>query len=548
MSMKWPKLHDIFAFRPPVNAAPVQATDDDFSAGVDTAETPTDPRQIHWQKIRFDNTIRLWVSIPTYLVCIVLWTGGVMSDLIPMTVVFSLYVVLVFAALTVFFNLSNTRLADFCLSGLDLIAMSFSVYYTGGVASPLYFIYFVPLIVHAFHRDWGVILFNGFGGVILYGVAGVLSLSEVRAAALTDLAARLVFMMLTVAIACLALNLLRRKDEADRQRLVRVRAAATLTHRLNLACAVKELGAIIHDVEPELAAAIGGGRKISLRTLLRVAPAQLHPSETSGIPISLSACPAAASNSQVVNHPSDGALECHWEMPARSRLCVPISISEAEFFGVMSVSSGESGPFSEEDQRFVRFVARSVALCAHRLQQMDELRRAVEMGSCVTAAYLASARSSTATVQAIVEGALSLVPADQATVFLWNKKTRRLEAEATRGDCPADEQGLKVQSGEGVVGRAFEERAPRWTSNLRAEPAYRDRKTSLRVLLAVPLQTIKGDTIGALTMSRMAGGTEFDESEIAVAAAFAHRAAHALTAAELHEDSHRPGGRAAEAA
>ena len=548
MSMKWPKLRDIFAFRLPVGTAAIQSADDDFATGVDSADSPSDPEQVRWQKIRFDNTIRLWVSIPTYLVCIVLWAGGAMSDLIPITAVFSVYIALEFVVLTTFFNLKSTRPAEFLLSGLDLIAMSFSIYYTGGVASPLYFIYFVPLIVHAFHRDWGIILFNGFGGVILYGVAVLLSLSEVRAAALTDLAARLVCMLLTIAIACLALNLLRRKDEADRHRLVRVRAAATLTHRLNHACAVKELPSILGDLESEIAAAIGGMRQVHVRTLLREGTSQLRACGSQGFSTSIHLCPATVSNGGVTNHQLDGALECHWEASARSRLCVPISISDAEIFGVMSVGSMEAGPFSEEDQRFVRFVSRSIALCAHRLRQMEELRRAVEMGSCVTAAYLASARSLTATVHAIVEGALSLVQAEQSTVFLWNKRTRKLEAAASRGERPTDETGLTFSSGEGIVGRAFESREPQVTSNLKDEPGYRNSKSAIRSLLATPLQTIKGEVIGVLTISRLQGGTEFGEEEVAIVSTFAHRASYALRAAESHDISQRRNGPRAEAA
>ncbi len=549
--MKWPRLKDIFAFQPPVDAASLlPADDDDFPSESEISDTPSDANEVRWQKIRFDNTIRLWVSIPTYLICAALWAGGAMADMIPMTVVFSAYVALELVSLTIFLNTKFTRAADYLLSGLDLVAMSFSIYYTGGVASPLYFIYFVPLIVHAFHRDWNIILFNGFGGIVLYGVAVLLSLSEVKAATLADLAARLVFMLLTVAIACLALNLLRRKDDIDRKRLVRIRAIAVLTHYLNRACATKDLGAVLAQISPLLASAIGGDRPTELRALLVADRLSLRLSgDLAGHAVPISASPAVTQQECVSAHPSDSGLECHWDATAMARFCAPIFISEAEVFGVLSVSSAELGAFSEEDQRFVRLLARSVALCAHRLQQMEELRHTVEMGSCVTAAFLASAHSTAATLVAIAEGALSLVEGDIATVFLWNKLTGRLEAVVSRGERAGDHAGLHVHSGEGIIGWTFEQHEPKWTSNLTEDPTFRERVNGPRSILAVPLQTIKGEVVGVLAISRVATKADFQDEEIAVASTFAHRAAHAIRSAEFREAAlRRPGPPRAEAA
>ena len=104
--------------------------------------------------------------------------------------------------------------------------MSFAVYFTGATASPLYFVYFVPVVVHAFHRDWNVILFSGFGGIVLYGVAVLVSMDKLSSAALADLLARLTFMLLTVAVACLALSVLRKEEKRDRVRTARLKAIA----------------------------------------------------------------------------------------------------------------------------------------------------------------------------------------------------------------------------------------------------------------------------------------------------------------------------------
>lgn len=156
------------------------------------------------------------------------------------------------------------------------------------------------------------------------------------------------------------------------------------------------------------------------------------------------------------------------------------------------------------------------------------------MASCVTAAYLASAQSSAATMDAVIEGALSLVEADQATIFLWNARSERLEAAQTRGERAADERGMSFAAGEGIVGWTYESREARWTSNVQEDAAYRARKSGIKSLLAVPLQTIKGEVLGVLTISRLANRLEFQDEEIAIASTFAHRASHALRDGASH--------------
>jgi putative methionine-R-sulfoxide reductase with GAF domain len=342
-------------------------------------------------------------------------------------------------------------------------------------------------------------------------------------------------MLLTVAIACLALNLLRRKDELDRQRLSRLRAVSVLTHHLNRLCTLRDLGDGLADVLPLLAAAVGGGeRPIQIRMVFRSAKHIAHLRREArlapGAP-----CPAAATRKSVANHADDAGMECHAEISSASRLCVPVSISDGEIFGVITLFSPDPAPYSEEEQRFIRFVSRSISLCAHRLRQMEELQRTVEMASCVTAAHIASADSVQHTMESVVEGVLSLVSADQATIFLWNEKKERLEAAFTRGDRAMDERELVFSRGEGIVGKAFEAGETCQTLNVHDERAYRDRFSAIKSLLAVPIQTIKGEMVGVLTVSRLTSKEEFSEDEMALAATFAHRSSHALRAAQYHE-------------
>jgi len=109
--------------------------------------------------------------------------------------------------------------------------------------------------------------------------------------------------------------------------------------------------------------------------------------------------------------------------------------------------------------------------------------------------------------------------------------------------------GLRVLSGEGIIGWTFEQHEPRWMPDVAEDPTFRSRTTGPKSVLAVPLQTIKGDVVGVLAISRVAIKADFQDEEIAVASTFAHRASHAIRAAEFREAAQRrPGPPRAEAA
>ena len=192
--MKWPRLGDIVAFPHGLSVVP-DVTDDLLLDNGDVTPTiPTTPeleaQDDRWRRLRFDNAIRVWVAVPTYLTCLSLRAGGALDSMLPITAVILGYALSVFGSFTLFFNTRFPRTADYVLGLIDLTAMSIAVYLTGAAASPLYFIYFVPVVIHAFHRDWNLILFSGFGGVVFYGVAIFISISQMSPAVIADLCAR----------------------------------------------------------------------------------------------------------------------------------------------------------------------------------------------------------------------------------------------------------------------------------------------------------------------------------------------------------------------
>lgn len=503
--MKWPSPQEIVALRSTLDAASM-AADDDFSFyRGEEAESKPDPareaEEHRCRRIRFDNAIRIWVAVPTYLTCLALWSGGAISSLLPITAVIVGYASAIYGTFTAFYNSRFTRLSDYSLSFLDLVAMTAAVYLTGATRSPLYFVYFVPVVIHAFHRDWNLILFSGFGGVVLYGVGVLMSLRDVSSAAVADLFARLVFMLLTVAVACLALSVLRKEEERDRRRIARLRAASVVGHWLNRACSASEIVASCGDVAPVIAAA------------LSVEGARVRMSFVGRTLAGVRATPGAA------------PLEA-------GQTSVPVAVDGQFPYGLVSVSSG-SARLNDSDRKFLRFVARSIALCVRRYEMIDELARSVEMGTAVAAVYLAASRSDSAAETAILEGARALLGADRATVYLWNDVAGRLDAVASSGERAGNESVSSFLPNDGAIGQSFS-RGQSVTIGQGGEAEDDADDRFGRFVIAVPLVQYSGETVGVLAVARMERGTPFTEDDSAVAAAFASRCAHALAAALQH--------------
>jgi amino acid transporter len=59
------------------------------------------------------------------------------------------------------------------------------------------------------------------------------SISEMTPALITNLGARIFFMLLTVSIACLALTILRKQDEVDQKRIRRLKNLTLVSETLN---------------------------------------------------------------------------------------------------------------------------------------------------------------------------------------------------------------------------------------------------------------------------------------------------------------------------
>jgi len=130
---------------------------------------------------------------------------------------------------------------------------------------------------------------------------------------------------------------------------------------------------------------------------------------------------------------------------------------------------------------------------------------------------------------------MDFMHAEAASLFLLDPATTLLECKVCAG--PVDIVGLKLELGQGVIGRAVAENAPQ-----RSDDARRDTRVNMRVdaetgfvtraILCVPLATAQGP-IGALEIINRHDGGAFDENDAEILRLIAAPMALAINNARL---------------
>ena len=130
---------------------------------------------------------------------------------------------------------------------------------------------------------------------------------------------------------------------------------------------------------------------------------------------------------------------------------------------------------------------------------------------------------------------MDFMHAEAASLFLLDPATTLLECKVCAG--PVDIVGLKLELGQGVIGRAVAENAPQ-----RSDDARRDARVNMRVdaetgfvtraILCVPLATAQGP-IGALEIINRRDGGAFDDEDAEILRLIAAPMALAINNARL---------------
>lgn len=534
----WLNFKDLFTFQPPSHEpAPPLLTElyRDFAHQGLASE-----KKAHIENIKFDNSMRIGISLFAMAASIVLWAGRVIPTVGPVVMIFFSYAALQILGGVALTKTDKYRMVNFYICTVDIVALSLAVYWTGHSKSPLYFIYFMPLIIQAFHRDWALLVYYGVGGLILYTVAVLMATHPWSAVNIVELGTRLSFMAFTVGLALLAVNLLRKNERLEKRRSSRLKCLVLASQVLNGVANLKDLSESLQDfvrvMNLELAEPAQAWARIFLiqdgQPLMQVMADPTNPKPELKQSIPHAGCPAVQSNKNYEVKDTEKETGCPVESFSMfgSHVCVPIVGEFTETFGVIFAASPQAHAFQEEDIQFLQFIAKSIGLTVQRLKRVEELQMVFEMDSCAMATFLGSTRTLEDTVGAIIDGVRTILNADQVHVMLWDPTRSQLVTKSVAGIHNKALYGESYAMGDGIPGRVLESKKPYWIYNQNGE---------FRGMLATPLHSIKGEPLGVVIASVVSGQRTFSVEEIDLVSTFCTRASVAIENAKLHLQERR---------
>ena len=235
----------------------------------------------------------------------------------------------------------------------------------------------------------------------------------------------------------------------------------------------------------------------------------------------------------------------------RTTLATPL-LREGTAIGAILIRRMEVRPFSDKQVKLLETFAAQAVIAIENVRLFQELEartrdlaRSVEQLQALGA--VGQAVSSTldldTVLQTVVSRASQLAAADGGSIFEYDEAAGEFRLRATHGYAPELVVALEtmpIRMGEGVIGRAAEQREPMQVADIAREGAYRSRfrdvllRTGYRALLAVPLAR-EDQVIGALSVNRKAPG-EFPPEVIELLRTFATQSALAIQNARLFQE------------
>lgn len=500
------------------------------------------------QKIHLDNLFRLSISLASFALGVYLWVFRFVPQIKPLAVLLVIYSV---PYLLCWLWISRIkilhRVIDYSLTTWDIVGITASIYLTGGPNSPFFYLYGVPLLVQAFHFDFGQIRWNGLLSLLAYlGLLGLhhKKISPEYAAAY---AGQLLFLCVMVTTAVVTVKLVRRKEFSLHKSVQAMESNVTLLNELN---------AVTLDLPmPKLQEQIAGRLNQILRPFSTYARLWVHdeswrtlkgmgehpamrPGSASYLPVR--ACPAFA-----LRKPFTYDIHHHDPCPSEqfnysAHLCLPVR-SEKDIFGVLFLGTYSKTPWDSEDIRFFETLAHSVALTLQRKalferlqEKITELNFSFEVGVAALATFVGSTQSIDETTVNILDNVISILKTDRASLMLWNTQAQRLQTQWVRGTDFRIHSAINLKMGEGMAGWALQLGEPYWAEYAMSDPHYLASAQPIKSLLCVPVFTVDRKPLGVINAVSVSEPRAFTEREINFLKTFGRQAALAIENAQLH--------------
>jgi signal transduction histidine kinase len=240
----------------------------------------------------------------------------------------------------------------------------------------------------------------------------------------------------------------------------------------------------------------------------------------------------------------------------RTVLAVPM-LREGIPIGAVAIWRPEVRPFSETQLKLVTTFADQAVIAIENVRLFQELeartgqltRSVAELRALGDVGQAVSSTLDLETVlNTIVSRAAQLAGADGASIHEYDEGAREFHIRAAHNYDPElveSTRSMPIRFGEGLMGRAAEQREPMQVPDIRHEGAYQSRlrdmllRMGYRALLAVPLLR-EDQVIGALTVNRREPG-EFPPEVVELLQTFATQSALAIQNARLFREVEEKG-------
>jgi signal transduction histidine kinase len=261
-------------------------------------------------------------------------------------------------------------------------------------------------------------------------------------------------------------------------------------------------------------------------------------------------------------HIADVTQDPEYDMPVqavvnqRTVLAVPM-LREGIPIGAVAIWRPEVRPFSETQLKLVTTFADQAVIAIENVRLFQELeartgqltRSVAELRALGDVGQAVSSTLDLETVlNTIVSRAAQLAGADGASIHEYDEGAREFHIRAAHNYDPElveSTRSMPIRFGEGLMGRAAEQREPMQVPDIRHEGAYQSRlrdmllRMGYRALLAVPLLR-EDQVIGALTVNRREPG-EFPPEVVELLQTFATQSALAIQNARLFREVEEKG-------
>lgn len=289
-------------------------------------------------RVQSDNRFRFWISIFTFLISVLLVADDTSTDL--------LLTVCVFLTYTAFYGLGHYAakhsnvgpVMHYALLAIDCLTVTAIIWVTGGLRSPLYFLYLTVFGVCLYQRDLASFIFSNVFSLCLFAWL-LVSRSAIDRSTPFEIAGHLVLIGSLTAI-LFVLMLLMQREQKQRDRLVsRAKTLAEISDVLSGSLSnsrdwIKNVLALIEvEVSPD---------GIECRITIHKGDHQFMP-------------------------PSHGSAGAH----------IPVMVGEY-IFGALIVRRPNETPLNANDLDFFSSVARSLGLALHRAKLWEDLQKKIQ--------------------------------------------------------------------------------------------------------------------------------------------------------------------------